>query len=143
MEIILITILLTLLGAGLVALLVWLSVVSWKSIKLKKESELTFIDLHKRIDEESDSRGASTNMLLEELDRSKEDVNKNFEEVYNKISHEFDELHRETINNIWRKFDEVEEGIEHRFESLERSIDSRFDKMYNSLKDIEKQIEKK
>ena len=32
------TILLTLLGAGLVVLLVWLSVVSWKSMRFKKES---------------------------------------------------------------------------------------------------------
>lgn len=122
MKIILITILLTLLGAGLVILLVWLSVVSWKSIKYKKNSQSDFMDLHKRIDEEIKTRDKSTNMLYDQLDKDKDDVNKKIEEIY-----------RDSITDIWRKFDEVDENVKSRFETLGRNIDSRFDKIHNLL----------
>jgi hypothetical protein len=45
MNTILLTILLTLLGTGLVVLLVWLSVVSWESVKYKKKSKKQIISL--------------------------------------------------------------------------------------------------
>ena len=50
MNIILITILLTLLGAGLVILLVWLGLSSWKAMKFRGKTDIRLSDLEKSID---------------------------------------------------------------------------------------------
>ena len=134
-------VLLTLLAAGLVVLLVWLSVVAWKSMRFKKNSESDFRDLNKRIDDTDSSISSGINLVYENIDEKQKDVEKRFDDIHKYFSHEFEELHRETINNIWRRFEEVDEGVNHRFDALERSIDSRFDKMHNLLKENEKQTQ--
>lgn len=107
MNIILLTILLTLLGTGLVVLLVWLSVVSWKSVKYKKKSKKKIIILAKNAEE-------STNNLYNYIDEYKKQVNSDISEIYNQM------LLRST---------EINERVD------KLNIDSRLDKLHNLIKE--------
>ena len=131
MNIILMTILLTLLAAGLVVLLVWLSVVAWKSMRFKRNSESKFEDLDKRMDCDYNSHSDKADEIYRYIDETKKDANQRIDDTQNRISHEFEELHRETIKSIWDKFDDNQQLVQNRIDALERSIDSRFDKLHN------------
>jgi predicted PurR-regulated permease PerM len=115
MNVILLTVLLTLLGASLVVLLVWLSVVVYKSIKYKK-----------RIDNLNESLSSNINQLYNCIDEKNKELATTINQLYNYI----DEKNKETKNNI----DSVLRGF---------NIDSRFDKLHNLLKDKEKSKKKK
>lgn len=122
MNVILMTILLTLLGAGITVLLVWLCVVSWKSIKYKKTS------LNK-IENLEDSVSTEVSNLYHEMETKEK-------EIYNNIdvfrSDMFIES-KETCNEIQKINDELNKRID----DLEKKIDSRFDKIYLIIKGLE------
>jgi hypothetical protein len=154
MNIILMTILLTLLGAGLVVLLVWLSVVSCKSIKFKKDSILNFNDLEKKNEETITSLYREIEMVYQRVEENKKSFETSILEVYNKMAHAEEELHREVINNIYNRIDEVNrdttnhteevnrvlqeqfKNVWTHFSETEKSADSRFDKQFRALTDI-------
>jgi sensor domain CHASE-containing protein len=93
MNIILITILLTLLGASLVALLVWLGVVSWKSMKFIKKQKNKLELLHQVINE---TRISLENNLETEIIN----VQNHFDEVERKTDSRLDKLHDMIRKNI-------------------------------------------
>ena len=107
MNIILMTILLTLLGAGLVVLLVWLSVVSWKSIKFKKKTKKEMNFLGKNSEE-------SVTNIYHYIEEYKKQVTLNLEDIYTQMA-----LRSDEIND---KVDKL-------------NIDSRLDKLYNLVKE--------
>jgi len=147
MNIILLTILLTLLGAGLVVLLVWLSVVSWKSIKFKRESILNFSNLEKKIEETDIALYKKADEIyqniddtryktIEYIDKHKTETATEFERVYNRIGTEVDELHRNSISSLYDKIDKNSEQTTTHIANIERSIDSRFDKQFKALTEL-------
>ena len=155
------TILLTLLGAGLVVLLVWLSVVSWKSMRFKKESienfqnqEFIARETEKKMDEDynnlsikidkgNDDLYNKIDQIYTHIDEKQKDVNHSFEEVHNRIDLNFDDLHRDTINSIYMKIDEVHNSIRNQFDSTSSGVDSRFDKLHNLLNQRINELETK
>lgn len=114
MNTILLTILLTLLGTGLVVLLVWLSVVSWKSVKYKKKSKKQIISLG------LNSEQSVTN-LYSYIEDYKKSVSSSIDEIYHQM------LLRST-------------EINDRIDKL--NIDSRLDKLHNLIKENKENKEK-
>jgi len=125
MNIILMTILLTLLGAGLVVLLVWLSVVSWKSMKFKKKAKKQIINLARNSEE-------SVTNIYTYIDDYKKDISIRFEEVYQLISSNDDNCYISIKNEVT--------NLNNKNEKLESIIDSRLDKINNLIKDKNKNI---
>lgn len=127
MNIILLTILLTLLGAGLVILLVWLGVSSCKLMGFKRKTILRF----DKLDEEL----KNVQVYFEnKYNDETEYLNTKIEDVYEKMGKEFEELHRGILTDMYKKIDDNMKENNRCFDDLERSIDSRLDKFYNSLK---------
>lgn len=114
MNTILLTILLTLLGTGLVVLLVWLSVVSWKSVKYKKKSKKQILNLG------LSSEQQITN-IYSYIDEYKNSVSSSIDEIYHQM------LLRST-------------EINDRVDKL--NVDSRLDKLHNLIKEIKENKEK-
>jgi len=127
MNIILLTVLLTLLGAGLVVLLVWLSIVSWKSIKFRKKAKTKFEDLNKNLEE-------TTHSIYTNIEEHVINVNNNINEIHNLRNQDLS-MHAESSQSI--RFDlnsdiaSLSLDVESRLKELESSIDSRFDKSHN------------
>ena len=119
------TILLTLLGAGLVVLLVWLSVVSWKSMKFKKKAKKQIINLARNSEE-------SVTNIYTYIDDYKKDISIRFEEVYQLISSNDDNCYISIKNEVT--------NLNNKNEKLESIIDSRLDKINNLIKDKNKNI---
>ena len=127
MNIILLTILLTLLGTGLVVLLVWLSTASWKSIKFREKAKTKFKELNKNLEE-------TTNNIYRDMEERTTIVNNSINEL-----HTFRDQDLLTNNkNLKELYDNLSRIIENtdsynlsRFKEFERSIDSRFDKSNN------------
>ena len=111
MNIILMTVLLTLLGAGLVVLLVWLSVVSWKSIKNIKKVEVQFDNVNKKIDDTNQALSSTSINLYTHIDEVSNDHWRNLEDYKKQISTEFEELDRGTLMDFIRRFDDLESNI--------------------------------
>ena len=139
MNIILITILLTLLGAGLVILLVWLGLSSWKVMKFKRKADILLNDLN--LDNQSSKLSRKINEDVKNLDQALDEYK---HEMYNDLSLirdsieiGFNELDRVQLNDLWKAINERSEGIAQRFEKLERTIDSRFDKALDKISKLE------
>ena len=130
MNIILITILLTLLGAGLVILLVWLGLSSWKAMKFREETNIRLNDLSNSIDNLNDglSRRISEDVisLYQALDEYRTEIN-----------NEFTELDRSKLHDLWRAIDERTEDAAQRMEKSERTIDYRIHKIYDRISKLE------
>jgi len=133
MNIILATILLTLLGAGLVVLLVWLSVVSCRSIKFKKKVKAQLDGIRKRMDESDQSLSSSINDLYKNIQEISDLHFKNLEEYKKQTNLDFEELHRGLLSDIQIELNECVKS----HNKLEKSTDSRFDKLYNTIKEKE------
>ena len=133
MNIILATILLTLLGAGLVILLVWLSVVSCRSIKFKKKVKAQLDGIRKRMDENDQSLSSSINDLYKNIQEISDLHLKNLEEYKKQTNLDFEELHRGFLSDIQIELNEWVKS----HKKLEKSTDSRFDKLYNTIKEKE------
>ena len=110
MNIILLTILLTLLGAGLVVLLVWLGVVSRRLIKASRSNKKGLVGLEESV-------VINMNDIYRVMEEYKTEVSQNFSSVY-------DEQERVLTDR------------DQKFEKLEASIDSRFDKIYHTLQSM-------
>ena len=120
------TILLTLLGAGLVAILVWLGVVSCKSIKFMKKMKKQNLILQNTIEENRLSAESSNTVIYEtlykEISESSNTRYKEIEELSKRIENEIHQIQNSittTQNNI---------------ENVERKTDSRFDKFHDMIK---------
>lgn len=120
----------TLLGAGLVVLLVWLSVVSWKSIKNKKKVKVQLDKINKKIDDSNQSLSSSITQIYTHIDEVSNNHWSNLEDYKKQISTEFEELHRGTLMDLYRRLDDIELNIK----NLEKTTDSRFDKLHNTIK---------
>lgn len=120
MNIILMTVLLTLFGTGLVVLLVWLSVVSWKSMKFKKKAKKQIINLARNSEE-------SVTNIYTYIDDYKNSTATRFDEVYQQISLNDDNIYNYTKSEI--------SSLNNKLANLDSAIDSRFDKMHNLIKD--------
>ena len=116
MNIILLTVLLTLLGSGLVVLLAWLSVGSWKSIKFRKKSKIKFEDLSKNLEE-------SIHSIYAAMEERNADMNNIINEIHNLINQD--------IQIEASHIQEVRDYTDNRFKDIEHLIDSRFDKLHN------------
>jgi len=108
MNVILITVLLTLLGSGLVVLLVWLSVESWKSRNLRKGYRNELNEIYSSMNSNNEELYKNINDLHTELDNFRNDVDR---EISDKINIIYDEL------------------------ATKKDVDSRFDKLYNLIKE--------
>jgi len=130
-NIILIAVLLTLLGAGLVMLLVWLSVVSWKSIKFRKKAKTKFEDLNKNLEE-------TTHSIYTSIEQNAIDSNNSINEIHNIRNQDLsmnDENLHELEQNTSKNLQDLRNYAVERFKELEHNIDSRFDKLYNQIKE--------
>lgn len=133
MNIILATVLLTLLGASLVVLIVWLSVVSWKSIKFKKKVKIQLDEIRKKMYDDDQSLSTSIGQLYTYIDG---EVNNNWnkiEEYKKSVGYEFEELHKGILTEISSNLREIKKD----HKTLEKTIDSRFDKVHNLIKEKE------
>lgn len=96
MSIILLTILLTLLGAGLVVYLIWLGVVSWKGLKLAKQNKTGIDDIittyHHGVDE-----------IYQNISKGKDDL-------YKRIN--------DNTNELWNKVEKLESSLDSRLDKL-------------------------
>jgi len=97
MNIILMTILLTLLGVSLVALLVWLGVTSWKSIKFRKQTKKQIVVLQQVIEEHRIESQNSNQSMYDDLSKRIENVEiiiqNRFDEIERKTDSRFDKIH--------------------------------------------------
>jgi gas vesicle protein len=115
MNIILLTILLTLLGTGLVVLLVWLSVVSWKSVKYKKKSKKKISALGRNAEEH-------VNNIYIYIDEYKKQMRTEVDDIYNQMLIRSSEIN-ERVDKL--------------------NIDSRLDKLHNLIKENKENKENK
>ena len=120
MNIILLTVLLTLLGTGLVILLVWLSIVSCKSIKFRKKAKIKFEDLSKNLED-------TTHSIYSSIEERTIDANNNTNDLHN--------LRDQDLQIESNNLQDLRNYTVERFKELERSIDSRLDKIHNLLKE--------
>ena len=121
----------TLLGAGLVVLLVWLSVVSCKSIKFRKKAKIKFEDLSKNLEE-------TTHSIYSSIEQNAIDSINSINEIQNLREQDLsmnDENLKQLNINLVDKINLSQTYIESRLKELEHSIDSRFDKLHNQLKE--------
>lgn len=121
MNIILMTIILTLLGAGLVTLLVWLSVVSCKSIKLQKEQKIQISNLDVYISD-------NISDIYKYIDDKFKDLNME----QNERNRELDNYKDEVSNQYCKNMDTIQ--------SLSKNVDSRLDKLHSAINSINVQI---
>ncbi len=159
MNVILITVLLTLLGIGLVVLLVWLSVVSSKSVKHRKMTD----EIHKDMWDNSENMSEENRTAVDEIRKDFTDsvdeiysridiLQENLGEYVTKIYNDFDskfvdvyltisnndkEQHSKSDANMRDIYDDVKVRSQ-KFENFKSTIDSRFDKLYLALDDIKK-----
>lgn len=115
------TIILTLLGAGLVTLLVWLSVVSCKSIKLQKEQKIQISNLDVYI---SDNLSSIYNYI--------DDKFKDLNMEQNERDRELGKYKDEVSNQYCKNFDTIQ--------ALSKNVDSRLDKLHSAINSINVQI---
>ena len=125
MNVILMTVLLTLLGVGLVVLLVWLSVMSWKSMKHRKQAKLKQQATWNQFDNMSTELEMREDGIRKDFYNSVEEFQQKIEDVYDLIDKQVNDLN----NNIGN----LDSTIDLRFIQLESSIDSRIDKVYNTI----------
>lgn len=111
MEIILITILLTTLGLCLVALLVWLSIMSIRLMRFSKKAEASIKHIERWIEDNQNT------------------IMKIIEEIYDKIEHQTNDLH----NRIDQVNKDVNDRIDTEINELNSKIDSRCDKLYDDF----------
>lgn len=121
MNIILMTIILTLLGAGLVTLLVWLSVVSCKSIKLQKEQKIQISNLDVYISD-------NISNIYKYIDDKFKDLNME----QNERNRELDDYKDEVSNQYCKNMDTIQ--------ALSKNVDSRLDKLHSAINSINVQI---
>ena len=121
MNIILMTIILTLLGAGLVTLLVWLSVVSCKSIKLQKEQKIQISNLDVYISD-------NISDIYKYIDDKFKDLNME----QNERNRELDNYKDEVSNQYCKNMDTIQ--------ALSKNVDSRLDKLHSAINSINVQI---
>lgn len=101
MNIILMTILLTLLGAGLVVLIVWSGIVSWKSIKFKRET----LKHQKEYETSIDDYFLLVNQRIDELDQI---LNQNGELIENN-SNQIEQLKSSIDSRFDKQFSKIDE----------------------------------
>ncbi len=140
MNVILLTVLLTLLGVGLVVLLVWLSVASWKSMKHRKQLELDQQSIWNQIDMISTEL---VDEIRKEFTSSNDKLHQRIDDVYNLIDKQVNELHdnRDRVEeNIYEDMGKAKKELNENIQSLnklmvnlESTVDSRFDKVYNTI----------
>ena len=157
MNIILMTIILTLLGAGLVTLLVWLSVVSCKSIKLQKEqkNQISNLDvyisdnlssIYNYIDDKFKDLNMEQNERDRELGKYKDEVSDNLSNIYNYIDGNFKDLNMEQ-NERDRELGKYKDEVSNQYcknfdtiQALSKNVDSRLDKLHSAINSINVQI---
>jgi hypothetical protein len=105
MNVILITILLTVLGVCVVALLTWLCVSSYKLMKFRKKAEGSFKHLERWIDD-------NNNMIQKRVDDVIGETNRVSEENMNSISKEIDEIDRKIDSRCDKLSDKFEKDID-------------------------------
>ena len=115
------TIILTLLGAGLVTLLVWLSVVSCKSIKLQKEQKIQISNLDVYISD-------NISNIYKYIDDKFKDLNME----QNERDRELGKYKDEVSNQYCKNFDTIQ--------ALSKNVDSRLDKLHSAINSINVQI---
>jgi len=86
MNVILLTVLLTLLGISLVVLFVWLGVMSWKSIKHRKSAEENHQSIWDNFNSLSDEIQIEKNEIRDDLDNR-------IQKVYDRIDDRTQEVH--------------------------------------------------
>jgi len=129
MNVILLTVLLTLLGISLVVLFVWLGVMSWKSIKHRKSAK----EIHQ-------SMWDNFNSLYDEIQTEKneirDDLDERIQEVHDRIDNRIQEIHdridilSNNIEELLKNFQNFKKSVD----NFESTVDSRFDKYHNLLK---------
>jgi len=113
------TILLTVLGLCLVALLVWLGITSYKLMKFKKKAEGAFKHLERWIDD-------NHNLVYKELETKDNENQKKFDEVTR--------LGQNLHTNVYH-------DIDTHVANLNSKLDSRCDKLYALMKETQKDVE--
>jgi predicted phage-related endonuclease len=93
MNVILLTILLTLLGSWLIVLLVWLSVTTYKSMKIKKS-------ILSRLDNLEESLSTSNNNMYNHIDETVVIINRNLEELNTQLSNDVNQLNTTIVNDV-------------------------------------------
>lgn len=130
MNIILMTILLTVLGMCLVALLVWLGISSYKLMKFKKKSEGSFKHLERWIDD-------NNNTVFNEFEKHDIENQKRFDDLENVLNNKIIEVYRTidfNVNENQRKIDVLNSKVELEvYASLNSKIDSRCDKLHDLI----------
>jgi len=154
MNVILMSVLLTLLGVGLVVLLVWLSVASWKSIKHRKQSELNEQAIWSQFDTISTDHSEWEDQIRKDFEEQITELHRRIEDVYSNINEKESNLYlqvNEIEKNIYEDVGKIQRDLVENIQSLkndvdnfkttnnlrivnlESSIDSRLDKIYNTI----------
>jgi len=131
MNIILVTILLTLLGTSLVVLLVWLSVVSCRTIKFKKKVKVQLNDIREEMYNNEQSLNTVVNELYKHIEEISNNQYNNLNDYKKEVGLVFEELHKGILNDLSSNLRETRKDIK----TLEKNIDSRFDKFHNLIKE--------
>lgn len=130
MNLIIITILLTLFGVCLVAFLTWLGISSYRLMKFKERAEGSFKHLERWIDD-------NQNTLAKELEIRDIENQKKVDDLYMNINNHVNDIYRNmdtrvaTLNN---DVSEIYRTMDTHVASLNSKIDSRCDKLQEQLK---------
>lgn len=135
------TVLLTLLGAGLVVFFIWLSVVSWKSIKHRKNAELIHKSIWTHFDDMSNIIEETQEEIRKDFSAQSDELHRRIDELYQVIEKQVNELYSNGSSieqNVYEdmgknKRDLVEniQSLKTSLSKLESNVDSRFDKCHS------------
>ena len=115
MNIILITVLLTIAGICLVAYFTWLGIMSYKLMKFRKKSEGAFKHLERWIND-------NNNLITKRVDQLEEEIFKSISEVDVRVTTEDEKIYDELNSKIDSRCDKLND-------KLEKEIDGIFNMM--------------
>ena len=133
MDVILMTILLTLMGVCLVAYFTWLGISSYKLMKFRKKAEGAFKHLERWIDDNQKTIDSRVDSVTNELYNNITTLNN---ELNNRITAEAD-LSNNNNNNLYSKVDSNYDKLLDKINGLKKDVDL----YYQLLKDTQRNVE--
>ncbi len=134
MDVILMTILLTVLGVCLVAFFTFLGITSYKLMKFRKKAEGSFKHLERWIDD-------NQNAVFKEFEIRETSNQKQFDDLQQNINQSTNDLVKiceDNLNTLTSKIDSRCDKLQDKFDNLKKDVETN----YELSKDTQKRVEK-